>query len=351
MSALSTSAQMVDLNGNGMSDIWEWVYNAYGINPNGDPDGDGFQIYKRRLQAQIRSISILILTSSTAFSSPTNFSVTMPCALGKLYQLQSITNLSSTNWVVETNVEAVSGANVTLTVPTSAVMKFYRVAISDVDSDGSGLMNDWEKYQLGLNPTNAWSNGQQDANGNALSDYAYVTNLLASQNVITIATTDPTATQPDPGQNSTAAGQFTVTRSGFPLDAITVNLGLGGPGTGFATAGLDFGYLPASVTLPVEASSTTVTLTPLANTNLQTPVIAQLQLLPGANYTVGAQKQRRDRHLSVAHGQRHRVVWTVLHKFEHDLHEQQQLQSDEPVPDAGLTRWSISTGRTARRPI
>ena len=73
-----------------------------------------------------------------------------------------------------------------------------------------------------------------------LSDYAYVTNLLASQNVITIAATDPTATQPDPGQNSTATGQFTVTRGGFPLDAITVNLGLGGPGTGFATAGVDY---------------------------------------------------------------------------------------------------------------
>ena len=33
---------MIDLNGNGMSDIWEWVYNAYGVNPNADPDGDGF---------------------------------------------------------------------------------------------------------------------------------------------------------------------------------------------------------------------------------------------------------------------------------------------------------------------
>ena len=33
---------MVDLNGNGMSDVWEWVYSAYGINPNSDSDGDGF---------------------------------------------------------------------------------------------------------------------------------------------------------------------------------------------------------------------------------------------------------------------------------------------------------------------
>ena len=186
---------MVDLNGNGISDIWEWFYNAYGINPNGDPDGDGFSNLQEAIAGTNPFDSNSYPHIPIVFSSPTNFSVTMPCALGKLYQLQSITNLSGTNWVEETNVEAVSGTNVTLTVPTTSEMKFYRVAISDVDSDGSGLMNDWEKYQLGLDPTNAWSNGQQDANGNALSDYAYVTNLLAAQNVITIAATDPTATR------------------------------------------------------------------------------------------------------------------------------------------------------------
>jgi hypothetical protein len=288
-STLDSPSQMVDLNGNGMSDIWEWVYNAYGINPNGDPDGDGFSNFQEAIAGTNPFDSKSYPHIPILFSSLTNFSVTMPCALGKLYQLQSITNLGSTNWIVETNVEAVSGTNVTLTVPTASEMKFYRVAISDVDSDGSGLMNDWEKQQLGLNPTNAWSNGQQDANGNALSDYEYVTNLLASQNVITIAATDPTATQPDPGQNSTATGQFTVTRGGFPLDAITVNLSSGGPETGFAIAGVDYLTLPGSVSLGVGVSSQTIKLTPLADTNLPTPVIAQLQLLPGTNYTIGSQ--------------------------------------------------------------
>ena len=41
--------------------------------------------------------------------------------------------------------------------------------------------------------------------------------------------------------------------------------------------------------MPAGTISKTITLTPLANTNLQTPVIAQLQLLPGANYSVGSQ--------------------------------------------------------------
>lgn len=282
-------AQMIDLNHNGMSDVWEWIYNAYGIDPNADPDGDGFVNWQEAIADTdpFNSNSYPRIPIVTNWAG--NFSVTLPSSPGKMYTLESVTNVGSTNWVVETNLEATPGPNITLTAPASATAKYYRVSISDVDSDGSGLMNDWEKYQLGLDPTNAFSNGTQDAFGNAMSDYAYATNLLASQNVITIAATGSTATEPDPGQSATATGQFTVTRGGFPLDSIIVNLALGGPGSGFATPGLDFNSLPVAIPLPAGVSSANITLTPLANTNLTTPVIAQLELLPGANYTVGVQ--------------------------------------------------------------
>lgn len=289
IASTSVRAQMIDLNHNGISDIWEWTYNAYGIDPNADPDGDGFLNWQEAIADtnpfNSNSYPHIPIVSNWRGS----FSVTLPSAPGKLYTLESVTNVSDTNWVVETNLEALPGPNITLTAPASATAKFYRVSISDVDSDGSGLMNDWEKYQLGLNPTNAFSNGSQDTFGNAMSDYAYVTNLLASQNVVTIAATDPAATEPDPGQPATATGQFTITRGGFPLDSIFINLALGGPGSGFATQGLDFNNLPAAIALGAGISSATITLTPLANTNLAAPVIAQLQLLPGADYTVGVQ--------------------------------------------------------------
>jgi uncharacterized protein (DUF1800 family) len=286
----NAAGQMIDLNGNGMSDIWEWHYNAYGVDPHADPDGDGFSNLQEATAGTDPFNANSFPHISAADYSGGNFSVTMSSALGKLYQLQSITALGDTNWLVETNLEATSGTNVILTVPTPLATKFYRIAISDVNSDGSGLMNDWEKYQLGLNPSNAWSNGQQDMNGNALSDYAYATNLLASQNVINITATGPTATEPNPGNPSTVTGQFTITRSGFPLDAITVNILPGGAGAGFATAGVDYSNnLPSTVLLAAGVSSTSITLTPWANTNLQTPVIAQLLLLPGANYSVGSQ--------------------------------------------------------------
>jgi len=277
---------MVDLNGNGMSDVWEWTYNAHGVSPTADSDGDGFS----NLQEAIAGTNPFNSNSYPRISamswSPTNFSVTVPCAPGKLYQLLSSATPGGTNWLVETNVEPTTGTNLTLTVPAASSIRFYRISISDVVSDSSGV-SDWEKYQVGLTPDNPYSNNQQDSSGNPLGDYAYVTNMLASQNVITIAATTAAATQPDPGQNVTLPGQFTVTRGGFPLDAITVNLGVVGSGSGFATAGVDYAALPGSVTLGVGVSAQTIPLTPMANTNLPAPVLAQLQLLTGANYTIG----------------------------------------------------------------
>ena len=280
-------ATMLDQNGNGISDVWEWVYNAAGISPSADADGDGFSNLQEAMAGtnpfdsnSYPKISVVIYTNAS-------FSVTMPSALGKLYQLQSVQILGGTNWVNETNLVARSGGTVTLAAPANLMTKYFRIAVSDTNTDGSSL-NDWEKYQLGLDPFNPYSNGQQDSNGNALTDYQYVTNKLAQQNVVSIAATDPVTAQPDLGQPPTDLGVFTVTRDGFPLNAITVNLGSGGPGTGIATAGLDYGAMPSTVTLPVGVSSQNVNLTPLANTNLMTPVIARLNLLPGTGYTLGS---------------------------------------------------------------
>ena len=85
----------------------------------------------------------------------------------------------------------------------------------NVDSDGDGV-SDWEEYQLGLDPLNPTSNGLLDGNGQPLGDYAYVVGKLASQNVVTISATAPTATQPDSGQSATSLGAITVSRGGFP---------------------------------------------------------------------------------------------------------------------------------------
>ena len=280
-------AQMIDLNGNGMSDVWEQIYGASALSPSADTDGDGVSNLKEALAGTNPNDTNSFPHITGYGATMTNFSTTFSCAPGKVYQLQSITNLGSTNWTIQTNLVVRSGTNLTLTALSAATGKFFRIAISDTNTDGSA-MNDWEKYQLGLDPFNPMSNNQLDANGNLLTDYAYATNRLAAQNIFTIAATDPVTTQPDPGSAPTDLGGLTITRGGFPLNAVTVNLGLGGPGAGFATAGIDHSSLPTTVSFPVGTSAKTISVTPLANTNLQVPVIAQMKLLPGTGYTLGS---------------------------------------------------------------
>ena len=283
----SAPAQMIDPNHTGMSLVWQQLYGASGLDPNGDADGDGVSNLQEALAGTnpFDSNSYPHITAVSA--SRTNFSLTIPCFRGKVYQLLSCTNLGG-GWMVETTVVVTAGSALPLLSPPSGTGKFYRVAISDTNSDGSGGMSDWEKYQLSLDPLNPVSNGTVDSNtGQLRTDYNYATNRLLAQNVITLASTDPVTTQPDPGQVPTDLGTLTLSRGGFPLRSVTVNLGLSGPGPGFAAEGVDHLTLPRTVTLPAGVSSTNLSITPLANTNLHLPVIVQMQVLPGAGYTIG----------------------------------------------------------------
>src|SRR5260370_709705 len=209
-------AQKLDLNGNGMSDVWEQIYNAVAMDPNLDSDGDGAS----NLQESIAGTDPFNASSVPKIPPPTysgsNFSVTLPSALGKQYQLQSVQPQISgwTNWTVESSIVARTGTVVTLTAPVGASAKFFRVGIADVDTDGDGL-NDWEEYQLGLDPTKAFSNGQLDGNGQPLGDYAYAVGKLGSQDVFTISATDPVANQPDAGQPAINYCPFTLPPAAF----------------------------------------------------------------------------------------------------------------------------------------
>jgi hypothetical protein len=281
-------AQKLDLNSNNMSDVWEELFNASSLSPSADTDGDGFSNLQEALAGtdpfDANSYPNIPVTSYTG----TNFSVTLPCALGKQYTLQSIQPLTAnwTNWTTEATVVARSGTNITLSAPVTASSKLFRVAISDIDSDGDGL-NDWEEYQLGLDPLDPMSNGQLDPSFQPYNDYAYAAARFASQNVVTITATDPAAFQPDSGQPANNPGIITVARGGFPLRAISVNLSPAGAGSGFAVPGVDFTALPTSISLPAGVSSQNISVVPLANPNRLVPLVTTLSLLSGTGYTIG----------------------------------------------------------------
>jgi uncharacterized protein (DUF1800 family) len=283
-------AQKIDLNINGVSDVWELIYTKSALDPNADADGDGVSNFRESVAGTDPLDAKSVAKISAVAHTSTNFAVTIPCALGKQYVLQSnpgTGGLLVSNWITEASIIARTGTVVTLTAPASVASRFFRVGISDVDTDGDGI-NDWEEYRLGLDPFRASSNGQMDGVGQPLGDYAYAVARLASQNLVTISATDPATYQPDPGQSPADFGQFTVTRGGFPLNSITVSLALAGPGPGYAVENTDHAALARTAVLGAGVSAKNISVIPLANTNRLVPAVAMLSLLPGTGYTVGA---------------------------------------------------------------
>ena len=118
LGANGVTSAMVDLNGNGMSDVWELMYGASGTDPNADADGDGFSNFQEAVAGtdpfnsnSYPHISFILLNT------PTNFSVTVPCVLGKVYQLQSVTTLPAPHQLVGGNLHRSAtrlGTNLTL---------------------------------------------------------------------------------------------------------------------------------------------------------------------------------------------------------------------------------------------
>ncbi len=97
--------------------------------------------------------------------------------------------------------------------------------------------------------------------------------------VVTIAATKPSA-----NENGTAAGEFTVSRSGDTFGPLTVNYGV----SGSATNAVDYSPLLGSVVIPAGAASVTIPLVPLADTTIEPTETVTLTLAEGAGYALGA---------------------------------------------------------------
>lgn len=272
----------VDQNGNQQSDVWEARYGAAGLPAILDADNDGVP---NREESVAGTDPFDSLSFPAVGLASLQTGTVRQAQAGKLYTVEAADRLGAP-WVVITNVAGTNAAVLAGLQFAGYSQRLFRVSVSDVYSDSSGL-SDWEKLQAGLALSNAWSNGQYDPQGNPLDDHRYVTNRLAAQNQLTIIASDAMAVQPDPGQAAQDAGRFTILRGGFPFQAITGRLAVAGG----AVEGTDYEDLPDTVPFPSGVLSTTFVLTPKANTNRLAPAVATLVVQPDAAYQVGAPAQ------------------------------------------------------------
>src|ERR1041385_7263709 len=227
-----------DFNHNGMSDVWELKYNASGLSTNADTDGDGRNNLAESIAGTDPFNSSSLLKFATVSQSGGNVTVSWASLTGKRYQVQSCTNLAQAAWINEGGLLAGNDGQLTAIIPAVSGTKFFRVVVTDVDTDGDGAP-DWDELQVGFNPN------KYSTRGDGIDDRTAIQNALASTNIISITALNPFAAMDGP-----TAGRVQIIRGGN-LNAVTVNFAT----SGTATAGVDYVALSGSVTLPMGMNS------------------------------------------------------------------------------------------------
>ncbi len=269
----SPARASIDADGDGLSDVWESAFNAGALVADAlAPDGSGMT-NRQKCAAGLNPFDPKArLKISAAELAGGNVTLHWASVVGKRYQVYTSADIAVVNsWQPLGGPLLGNGGELGPTFAiTGATQIFFKVTVSDIDSDGDGL-SDWEERQLGFDPYSATTDG-------LTSDYTRAqAALTASTATVTMSASDSFA-----AAASADLGAFTILRSGRP-EAITVALSVAGT----AIVGIDFQALPASVTLPFGINSATVRVTPLptAATTARTVI---LSANPGAGYTVGA---------------------------------------------------------------
>ncbi|GEP44642.1 DUF1800 family protein [Brevifollis gellanilyticus] len=240
----------------GLDDLWQSVYNGWGLAPGGDADFDGCINSDECIAGSNPWKANDCLKVGNMVIGGTNIIMYFEAKKGKEYQVWESTSPGGplpgepgSLWVEKTGVSKIAAATATdsLVFPKPAgASRFYRIESKDHDADGDGV-SDWAEDKLGSNPNLPASPG--NASGGAASDLETMKSLLS-------LTATPGVTEAYEKEGTNATIQLQRSYGSMPL---TVNLsgaaGAEGTTKGSASAG-DFifknlaGVTTNSVTLP-----------------------------------------------------------------------------------------------------
>ncbi len=161
----------IDLNNDGMSDVWQKKYSVPSADANLDYNGSGLTNSQKSLLGldprDPNSRFHLEIVSDTVNN---QLGLRLDTVFGKLYQLESSSDLQ--NWASFNSAIAGTGNTVEIvqSLPTEQV--FFRAHFAgDIDADGDGLTA-WEEHELGT------SDNSSDSDGDGLPDAWEVTHGL-----------------------------------------------------------------------------------------------------------------------------------------------------------------------------
>jgi|GEM_PF-1598432 len=177
-SMLSLSHAQIDLNGDGLGDLWQLRYQLANAAPTDDTDGDGMS----NVEENIAGTDPLDPASSFACpefmtSGGTTGSVNWDGVAGKEYFLEGSPLLAG--WQAEMTPLISNGGAESASVSTEDSARFWRVGVRNADRDGDGL-TDAEEIMLGFNPTDPNSASPGGSATTAGGDLAKAVTMLTS---------------------------------------------------------------------------------------------------------------------------------------------------------------------------
>ena len=190
----SSASAIIDINSNGVSDLWEKQYNSGNLylnfNATADPDGDGWNNEQEALagtdplegnpptgfvRPEIEHIPAVYLSpeengGEPTLASPEALRIQWPTLVGKTYTLLTSVDLSAQSWHSlggpRIGSGSILGEEIPLTQPDGSIPPalFLRVAVGDIDIDNDNLTNA-EEYAVGSSPYLADTNGNEIPDG------------------------------------------------------------------------------------------------------------------------------------------------------------------------------------------
>jgi hypothetical protein len=265
----SPSQAELDKNSNSQSDIWELIFNAIGLAPHIDTDHDGFTNAQEAISGtdpfDPTSLPRLHLESD----GPTLLTTwtTLP---GKRYRIDASDTLYPDSWQPVLSLDAPGGI-ASLPADLSDPRRFYRLHVSNLDSDGDSL-SDWEEITLGLNPFSNRTN-RLDA-----TDFNQTHDSWNAASIVTLGVLDPHLREDWPNN-----GLIAIRRSGG-IQPVTVNFTIGGN----ATRGADYATVPVNqITIPLNIREVWIEFSPIPDSDAEGPETITITLQPGIGYTLG----------------------------------------------------------------
>ncbi|MCB1228647.1 MAG: DUF1800 family protein [Verrucomicrobiae bacterium] len=277
------SAEDLDLDGNGLDDVWEERYDAAGLVANEDSDGDG-EDNGAESRAGTDPLDRDSRLEAPKFSfSDTGVTLSFPSQVGKRYRIQGGATPSASNFT-ELDSAMGNGGDLSITLdPKPVGTNFFQVTVEDVDSDNDGLW-DWSELQLdGYDPNDPMSLNPASNDRDTL-----IAQLQGSTGTVHVTAIESEMYEKGPAGTPTT-GKVRISRVGG-LAALTVFYNVGGstnPDHAPATT-TDYTPQPNGVVIfGFGQSSVDIEITAVADNEPEFPNTVTFEIQPHSDYLVG----------------------------------------------------------------